>query len=225
MCDQNKSKRQQKKLEAQRRFYAKKKAERQAAGIFRLKEAKALGMKFYNSGKPCKHGTYGMRSAKSEGKCKCAACCEEHRVKCREIMRKKFGYKEQRPRKTKEERKAVYDMWVEKNREKLNAYRRAWVKDNKEKHRVYQSAYNVIRWKRTSIPLSKIHFDEILQVYEKRNEITKKTGVEHHVDHVIPLLGKNVCGLHVPWNLRVIPATENRRKSNRVPEEFYEEAV
>lgn len=211
MCNKNKSKRQRQKSEAQRRSYAKKKAERQAAGIFRLKEAKVLGMEFYNNGKPCKHGTYGMRSAKSEGKCKCAACCEEHRVKCREKMRKKFGYKvcegapSQRLQKTKEERKAVYDLWVEKNREKLtacrrawarknrenlNAYRRAWVKNNKEKHRVYQSAYNAVRWKRTSIPLSKIHFDEILQVYEKRNEITKKTGVEHHVDHVIPLLGK-----------------------------------
>lgn len=57
--------------------------------------------------------------------------------------------------------------------------------------------------------------EEITKIYAERDRMTCETGIQHHVDHIIPLQNSIVCGLHVPANLRVIEGIENIRKNNK----------
>jgi hypothetical protein len=60
---------------------------------------------------------------------------------------------------------------------------------------------------------------EFKQEYEKlvwlRDDLKCITGEDYHIDHIIPIRGKNVCGLNVPWNMQILPSDINVRKSNR----------
>lgn len=60
------------------------------------------------------------------------------------------------------------------------------------------------------------HKKRLRSIYKTCRNVSERSGKQHHVDHIIPLKGENICGLHVWWNLRIIPAQENLSKGNRL---------
>jgi hypothetical protein len=101
------------------------------------------------------------------------------------------------------------------NREQRLKQVRIWQKENSGRNVAKSIKYRMSKMMRTPKWLTKEHLLEMEQMYIKAAELTKITGIKYEVDHIIPLRGKNISGLHVPWNLQILSKTENVKKRNR----------
>lgn len=119
-------------------------------------------------------------------------------------------------RKNKEAVKQRNKSYKERNKEQVLSLTRLWKKQNKHKVNAANKNRRFTELKATPKWLTNDDYWMIEQAYELAQLRTKMLGIEFHVDHIIPIKGKMVCGLHVPTNLQVIPALENMRKGNRV---------
>ena len=182
-------------------------------------EAKATGAKYYFTGEPCKHGHVALRKTKG-------SCVECLKVEWQQNNEKRADYFAEYNRK--EEVKDRKNAWYLENREVviakaktrpaelLREYRNAWKQNNLVQVRADTKARRRKHKNATPPWLTRKQKGEIRQLYEMAITMTKTTGEQYVVDHIIPLRSPDVCGLHVPWNLRVITQEENLKKSNKI---------
>lgn len=91
-----------------------------------------------------------------------------------------------------------------------------WKKNNAGHNRSLMAKRRADKIQRTPAWLTGEQLTAIDKLYKQAAWLTRITGVKWHVDHIVPLKGKNVSGLHIPDNLQVIPAWENIKKGNRL---------
>ena len=173
------------------------------------REAKDAGAKYFAPGRVCSNGNVALWLTS-----RCACWCEA----CKAKWSKKVS--------------------ASANRERAREYAKAWASANPERRRANkQKTLEKIRTGvlkrsegcpgkrrarlamrreavRRATPPWADHL-AIAAVYQNAQEM-RAAGLDVHVDHIIPLKGESVCGLHIAENLQIIPAAENLRKHNRI---------
>ena len=184
------------------------------------KEAQAVGATHYFTGGPCKHGHIAPRKTKG-------ACVECLKIEWKKSSESRAEYfRQYNKSEAGQESKQKY---YERNREAIieaaktrpahvkKEYQKAW----KDRNTLWVRADTKARRRkhRSAMPpwLSTRQKAETRAMYQIAITMTKTTGEQYVVDHIWPLRSDFVCGLHVPWNLRVITSKLNLAKSNTLP--------
>ena len=180
--------------------------------VVSCKDAKLAGAVRYYTGKPCKHGHIDERLVSNQ------TCCACNRLKV-------SNWQKANPDKA----KANSDLWRKRHPGVAAQRTKDWYYANPEQHKAtmrtmfetnphlrarLSSTARSAKLNRTPSWLTDDDKWWIDEIYDLAAVRTKITGVQWHVDHIIPLRGKTVSGFHVPSNLQVIPWIDNLKKGN-----------
>ena len=182
-------------------------------------EAKKTGSKYYFTGQPCKHGHIALRKTKGS----CLDCLKVEWAKGNETRAEYFKQYNQSEASQKAKRE-----YYERNKKQVIARAAARPVEQRRLHREKYKAQNPELYKAFTSVRRRRHKNAtpkwitpeqklaMRNLYLKAQELSKIAGQRYVVDHIIPLISESVCGLHVPWNLRVITQEENLKKSNKL---------
>lgn len=170
------------------------------------------------------HGS-AYREANRE---KLRATSARHRDRNRDKVRERIArFQAENPDRCREHYRTYRQKHPDKRKESCAAYRakpgvaeqerearKAWAVANKPAVAAKSAARRFAKAKATP-PWADLN--KIAAIYEEAARISRETGIVHHVDHIYPLKGKTMCGLHVETNLQILAGTENLSKGNRLP--------
>jgi 5-methylcytosine-specific restriction endonuclease McrA len=179
------------------------------------KEAKEQGATHYYTGSPCSRGHLALRKTKGV----CVECMKEDWTTDNEKRKSKpksEAAKEAGRKYYERNRKSVIARAAARPAHEVNQYKFKYKQANLE---LYKALTSVRKRRHRDATPKWITVEQKLAMralYLQAQELTRITKERYVVDHIIPLISDEVCGLHVPWNLRVITQEENLQKSNKL---------
>jgi hypothetical protein len=176
---------------------------------------------------------FSKKVAKKDGLCPSCKLCnklknQQYYKQNKDILKENVkNYRKNNPDKIKE----LNDNYYKQNSISITNQNSNYYYTNSDTIKIRQKIYNKlnpgkinassakrhsIKLQATPKTLTKEQWKEIEAFYILAKKMEQENGIEYHVDHICPLQGKTVCGLHVPWNLQVITAEENLHKHNKL---------
>lgn len=174
-------------------------------------EALNNGLDYFVSVRPCKRSGAVIR-ATNGSRCVCVACKRHRSILSLAYQKANPEGARQRARKWQAENPEKVAVMREAGKDLRKELGRRWRREN---HGLvlYRNAMRRKAVKRATPPWA--DKDAIRAIYEECARL-RREGHDVHVDHIMPLRGVNMSGLHVHWNLQILPAKENLSKGNRV---------
>ncbi len=181
--------------------------------IISRNEAKDLGLLHYFTGKPCKRNHIAKRY------CRNCECCECAKLSVNSYYKK--NSKERNYYKDNKERlKEQYKKYVLINKDHIDEMNKIWKKNNPDKvklsrKKTKQNNKGVVNYHNQLRRIKKLQATPQWINLEDIKQIYKNCPDNFHIDHIIPLQGKLICGLHFADNLQYLSEKENTSKGNK----------